>query len=497
MAIPDWNMKRELARIAFGFPRVNDVVHEYFDVIGPPELDDADPRGKLLDLWGRWGKIRTVPSRRYASFFEWISKKLQVQETIFGQSIIRDGIADFFDRLGGAARTLQFEALNRKDILDDEYRTFLASRAPAVPPAAPLRPPAVNTIEGRNQQPPQARAAYAVGFPLWHLYNDKLRTIMQGFDAKHIDQSFYYQTPESTSLWFAITNSPEYSLFDSCSVGLSRLVTSTEWAAFVGSPEFHGVVMLGGGGAPIKDLVILRSMLRHDRFRGVGEVVRHALIDTSSFMLETSRRDLEEKLKPPLVQDREKIEIECIKCDIMNLETVRSFLPRPTGKKVAWFLTGGTIGNLNEAKFFESVANVAEPGDWLVVAAGCFDQTPNREALKALENEYMQTELRDFIRSPLRALWTELKLPGTAEDAVDRIHIKAIHGQESLSSVLDATTVTGKVTLPDHGEILLFKSSRYREESLIRLANDKQWHHVTTFLGLDKNFKHIVLKFRM
>src|SRR5262249_30951356 len=100
MAIEHWELKRELVRIHLGHRRVNDVVHEYFSE-NELRLDQGgdDPRGKLLNLWGRWGKIAGLPSPRYALFLEWISRKLPVDETVFGQSIMRDPIGKFFDRL--------------------------------------------------------------------------------------------------------------------------------------------------------------------------------------------------------------------------------------------------------------------------------------------------------------------------------------------------------------------------------------------------------------
>ena len=98
------------------------------------------------------------------------------------------------------------------------------------------------------------------------------------------------------------------------------------------------------------------------------------------------------------------IEVRSIVADMMALERHGSML-RGDGK-VAWFITGGTLGNVDEPLFFESVASQAKDGDWLVVGAHMVD---DREGfLEDLEEEYRQEEVQKLVKMPLKGVLAEL-----------------------------------------------------------------------------------------
>jgi hypothetical protein len=104
--------------------------------------------------------------------------------------------------------------------------------------------------------------------------------------------------------------------------------------------------------------------------------------------------------------------------------------------------------------------------------------------------------LLSFVRGPLRSLWDEFQLPGRAKDAVDEMKIKAVHGEQNVFCNVPGTiTITAKVVLPERGDILLFKSSRYRKQALTEFAQPFGWQHVQNFSGLKGDFNQIVFKF--
>ena len=56
----------------------------------------------------------------------------------------------------------------------------------------------------------------------------------------------------------------------------------------------------------------------------------------------------------------------------------------------AWFINGGTIGNINEADFLNSIAKRAEVGDWLMIS---MDTIPEDAATPGGRERFFTTQL--------------------------------------------------------------------------------------------------------
>jgi len=244
--------------------------------------------------------------------------------------------------------------------------------------------------------------------------------------------------------------------------------------------------MLAGGGAPTKDNIIIKSLIKH----AYATKPLLVLVDASHFMLESSLRYIY-KNYPDQV---EKVDIRAIELDILKMGGVRKSIGQPSGN-VAWFLTGGTLGNLHETKFLESVSGNAEPNDWLVLGVPCYDGVPSKEYLEDLENEYEQEVIQNFAGASLRAIWSHLDVHGRMNDAKVKATAK-LEDSPHISSVPEAIAVVASVDIPGHGVFSLFRSSRYKEAALITLAKQFKWDHLVTFNGPDMSFKQIVFCFQ-
>jgi hypothetical protein len=190
-------------------------------------------------------------------------------------------------------------------------------------------------------------------------------------------------------------------------------------------------------------------------------------------MLAASWRQVSEYLRAE-GSDRS-VDLKVIQCDVLDLRGTRALL-HPRTKHVAWFLTGGTLGNLDEYEFFHSISAKATKGDWLIIGVACHDNELNRTFLDNLEREYEQESVRDFMVNPLRAIWSELDLPGTTQEAWRSMNVKAISGADNqLSKIPNSVTVTVSIDLPIYETVRLLQSTRYRPEDLIKFAERFEW----------------------
>jgi len=243
--------------------------------------------------------------------------------------------------------------------------------------------------------------------------------------------------------------------------------------------------MLCGGGAHSKDAVLIKSLLDSAKQSNTGNKrKKYSLVDRSSAMLELSRTKIEELLDKKHGHDA--IEVKALRRDVMAMngsEPIRS------QGNIAWFNTGGTLGNLDENQFFESLNKVSQKGDLLIIGVNCIDESGEVD-LEALAKEYESDVVKDLVAVPLSAVWSSLSVDESPDEALASINVEAV--ADTYSAVSNAITVVAKLPSKTMGDIILFKSSRYCEKSLIDFSASYQWQHVASIEGLDDTFKQIV-----
>jgi uncharacterized SAM-dependent methyltransferase len=213
----------------------------------------------------------------------------------------------------------------------------------------------------------------AVDHPIWVSRLASLEAAKDGLKRGRIDQRVYYLNPDSADYWKDLISSEQYHQYTECKEALEKLVAKPAWVDFFENAKGDGIVMLGGG-SPTKDLVLIKSLLD---LSPANATVHYALVDISQYMLMSAFRLIDSALRQ--MQIRSKVHITTLCWDFMDLIGARRRLRRDA-KNVAWALPGGTIGNLDELHFFESIAAKAAPGDLLIIGA----ETKRTQAFSAL-----------------------------------------------------------------------------------------------------------------
>ncbi len=484
MAIKDWKIKKEIVRIAFGQVRQNDVPDQVLDANNFDEEKYGFGWDNLLEMYGhRFDKerINVGPNSKYRVFFAELSEQLGCDEVVPGTTLVDGTAKDFIQTLPTVTKDKLHAALAQGGV-QLEFRQDLTEM---------LNRTTSFEVKSISNQPQELKLFGTVEkswYPIYYTPGEELPTIKEGLRNGHIDQSLYYQNTDAVNRWLSVTNDEFYTGFDQCKTGLLKLSRQSNWLEFIGDPNFDGIAMLCGGGAHSKDAVLIKCLLDVVANRSEGthaqKKIKYTLIDRSSAMLELSRSKIEELLDKRDGHDF--IEIKALRRDVMRMNGTE---PVRSQGSVAWFNTGGTLGNLNEAQFFESLNEVAQKGDLLVLGVGCFEDKNDLD-LSALAKEYERDVVKDLVAVPLSAVWSTLDIGEKPEEALSSIVVDAV--VDTHSSVPNAVTVVAKLPSRSFGEIILFKSSRYDENALIEFANQYSWKLSDRIDGLDNSFKQLV-----
>lgn len=485
MAILDWKLKKEIVRIAFGQMRQNDVPDQVMDAVNFDEEKYGFAWGNLLEMYGhRFDKerINVGPNSKYRIFFNELSEQLGCDEVVPGTTIIEGSAVDFVKTLPLSTRDKLVAAVKHGGV-QIEFRKKLEQLLNHTEQSMNLE-----LVETHDTNVNLYTTIKKTWYPIFYTPDETLPTIKEGLENGHIDQSLYYQNTDAVNRWFSITNDEFYTGFDQCKTGLLKLNRLKEWLDFISSPDCDGIAMLCGGGAHSKDAVLIKCLLdvSNNKVGNRRQKFKYTLVDRSSAMLELSRTKIEELLDKK--DGHGFIEVKALRRDVMEMNGSE---PVRNQGKLAWFNTGGTLGNLEEDRFFSSLNQVAKTGDYLVLGVGCFEDESDLD-LVALANEYERDVVKDLVAVPLSAVWGSLSVDETPEEALSSIKVEAI--RDDHSAVPGAITIVAKLPSKSMGEIILFKSSRYNESALIEFAQKYQWEHVASIDGLDATFKQIVFK---
>jgi hypothetical protein len=319
-----------------------------------------------------------------------------------------------------------------------------------------------------------------------------MESLVEGVRNQHIDQKLHYLSADAALKWRAVIDTQSYKTYEQCKHALAALTQTPFWKTHIGSPNMDGAVVLGGGGAPEKDMVLINSLLNSTA--GKSARVHYVLVDVSFYMLVYSYRFLDSVLRKQGA--RKRVALEMVVCDIMDLRGARNQLRR-NGKNVTWFIPGGTLGNLNESQFFRSIEYKSEADDLLVVGAECFSEESRDKLRSELETQYDMSDdaIRNFATAPLRSSWHDLGVEESLDEVVKKIELRILSGDDNVySQVPGAITIEGSVKI-DGSKVVLFTSSRYTEDGLLKIASGRGFKHETSVESpLNKNFKQLVFR---
>lgn len=318
------------------------------------------------------------------------------------------------------------------------------------------------------------------------------RSIKMDFDDGRVDQRLMYLVPDAAEVWKDVVDARTYKQYEHCQEALEKFLSSDVWTKFCKEKAPDGAVEFGAGSAS-KDLMIIRSL--DDLVPDPPAKLSYALVDYSIYMLQHSERIIQKDLRndPP----SRTVYVEALHKDFMSLKPWRVL--RRKGTPVAWFITGGTIGNINENDFLHSVARRAEPGDLLMVSMETIPpeaKTPEGRLAfkKGLREKYNHKALQQLLRPSLAAIWPYLDHEKTFEEALDLIEVDVIDGtHRRLSSVPKSLSVVFSIQGPEQ-LVDLLASTRYDEQAFISSASDDDFHHLGSYAS-HKNPSYKILAF--
>jgi hypothetical protein len=321
-----------------------------------------------------------------------------------------------------------------------------------------------------------ARTSVAIHFPI----AATPPLVMDGVRSGRIDQKVYYLTPDAAQLWQAIVLSDGYPTYDQCKLALKRLTESAAWKAQTFASTLEGAVMLGGGGAPTKDVILIRALLSAPSL--AKKTVHYVLVDVSKDMMLQSHEYIRTQLSALGVFHR--VEPKLYGADILAMDHIRNEL-RPRGSYI-WAITGGTLGNLSESAFFESINRHALLGDLLIVSADTFEEPDKENFKKALEQKYDNPSVFELLGNPLASMWSRISSNLSFSEALSSAKVRVVDGRGPQCDIDRSLSL--EISLVDPA-IILLTSTRYQRRELIQFASGYGWKHLhTEDSPLNKNF---------
>ncbi len=487
MAIPDWNTKKAVIKTLLNFSN-DDLVVEFTckDKNMLEQMRGVSIESLKTHYKYEWKKrtYRLSEGSKYLAFFETLAKFLSCNEQKHGHALAFMDLTNFLSTLPVEDQKKLKEACDQNIFLsltreiEDSINITLSNNHLST------------SLNTKDSSPFFEISVYEP--------ENSLVLLKDGLSKKSIDQSLYYQRPESSELWLSITSDPIYTGTNQCQAALSRLCISEEWRSYIRDQHFSGIVMLAGGGSHLKDCIILNSLIeRKIDLEKTATPVIYSFLDVSYFMLIDSGRKLQRKIIEENLENH--IILKSIVFDILkfsNKNEFKKFRLQEHGK-IAWFLTGGTLGNFDEKQFFTSLKNVVNIGDRLIIGIELASKDINNQYKNELLKKYNNGSVKKLISVPLEAIKSGLKSEDTFDDVAESMEMSVrTEADDCLSQVPNSVSVVASIKTHSYGPINLFKSTRYSEQDLITFANQYHWTFIESHEGIDNSFKQLIFEYQ-
>ena len=295
-------------------------------------------------------------------------------------------------------------------------------------------------------------------YPHWVKHGNHLDSIQAALTNGKIDQKFHYLNPDAAEIWRDVVNSGVYKQYEECRYTIIELCDSAStWWEFVNTGDTDGAIMLGCGSGT-KDMQIIQSMLSLSTLNKVN----YALVDYSPYMARSAFHHVRNTLQLKEVLPRVNLTIHEVDF-VNNFAVVGKQLTRQ-GKNVAWFLPGGTIGNLDEEKLFKSIYSESQANDLFIIGADSVD-LQNSQSDEEIRTQYDTPEVRRFVEMPLRSALRESGI-----NELPAIKVNVVRGNKNKHSKVNGATTVVVSSIVNGKELILLTSTRYDESELVKFA---------------------------
>lgn len=313
-----------------------------------------------------------------------------------------------------------------------------------------------------------------------------------------LDQSLLWRDQLSALQWGLCTADGSYQTFRHCAAALEKALASPFVQEFWGEASQSRVVMLGGAGAPSKDLIILRMLAEaYDRFTTLNRM-EYIVLDISLEMLNSTHRDLVgeaskgygwvEKTVPHYVHG-----------DMLDLQGVEHLF-RNEDRGAIYLLTGGTIGNVDEREFLISTAAVAKPGEILLIGASAINSSELLDtSLTRAKETYKSDRIRRLFAQPVGALLTAIESEQSLLEVMATAQIDVVEGTiRGASAVEKSRSVEYSVQVRGvENRVIVVNHTMYDIEAFGNFAKPFGWQLIDhVHVEANPHFQYLVLKKR-
>ncbi len=186
-------------------------------------------------------------------------------------------------------------------------------------------------------------------------------------------------------------------------------------------------------------------------------------------MLDISSEALNDILPNNSPISNKTIAFKSLRADFLDLPLKRVHLRR-TGVPVMFFITGGTIGNLDEGKFLSSILRVAEPNDLLIICCETLPDEVNEEYHKYLLSKYDHIDAKEMLSPALQKIWYLIdEKEHTFNEAIKLIKPKIVEDRwDGVTSVDNSVSIVFEYGCEP--PIRLITSTRYKESSFVKFV---------------------------
>lgn len=309
----------------------------------------------------------------------------------------------------------------------------------------------------------------------------------RGHDVTEVQKYMYFDSG-AVNNWGALISDADnnYPNYRHCKESLNDFLNDDYWKNLVNDNQISRTINLGAG-TPDKDRAIISSGTTQKECNRDIVLPTHYIVDSSLYMLlETIKELCYSQYHNRKIAENEPI---TVSGDFMQLSKL---IPRyecdqdgnPIGRS-AFFMLGGTIGNINPRHFMESILAVANKGDLLIVSAEFLPSAETEiESFKisatASYNHYLAKQLvAPAARAVLRSQkYRHLKDKDAAEEDII-LRLKATsrlvtHKRSSLPNIL-------KIVFEyehDRTKFDVVEANRYVETEFIDFVCDHGFSYV-------------------
>ena len=300
-------------------------------------------------------------------------------------------------------------------------------------------------------------------------------SVKEGVRTGRVTAQHFYLAPDDVNRWNRLIDAQSYPTYTQCKAGLQVLVESPEFHRALEGKEDWSVVMLGGGGSATKDLVIMNQLLHSPANKGSD--LHYTLVDVSPFMLMSSKNFIDRCGQEMSGFDR--VIVHLVVGDVLEM-TGESKVIRQSGN-VIFGITGGTIGNLHEGRFFNRLGEVSKHGDILILSADTLEPNATDAARNQVLQKYDNQEVRRFISPYVQTALSEFHPTMDLKEALQKVKVSLRDGKSTgLSQVPGTTTVS--ITIPINGrDVHIANSTRYSSDQLVEFAERYGWREISRF----------------